>query len=329
MVAQRQYGSSSTAADVSPAFGAGWTKTSLAERFKLLNARDNSTQTNATKLSQTTAGYCLSYQWVSDPIGAGSTTGSETFKAYMLCREGGANIDAYAAMRAVVVSNDGSTVRGVLFDLTNTGGTEFATSNTNRPFPVGAPVTLAAISWSDNDRVVVEGGASQRNAGTVTAQNIVLRNGAPTAGSDLGENETDTSGISWFEWSFTWPAVATSFSGGVTFTKPSMSSTETETENLSGGVTYAKPTLAATVTETMNYAAAIAFAAPSLAASLQESYLLTGGLSFGAPSLSGTFTQTTTTGGKLARGKVPRWYPVDDDEEALLVFIAAHRRPLG
>jgi hypothetical protein len=147
----------------------------------------------------------LAAQLVSEAMTAGPLAG--TFQAQIAVKEIGVGNNLRAQVLVKVVSNDGATVRGTLYagdlaTLTGDPTSEYATTQTNRTFPRGAPVALTSVSVQANDRVVIEVGSRKHSTVSTTATFIL---GETTAAGDLGSNETDSGSLTgpspWFEFS--------------------------------------------------------------------------------------------------------------------------------
>lgn len=211
MAVQRFYHASvgSGVPTATPTFSAGWNKSSAATRRKLVGTTDASVQVNETKLATATNNdYCLSYQFIGDAVGAGSTAGTETYKAQFLANIGATRL-YYSATRIFMWDPTGLAVRCVLLELSGTGGNALATASTNHIWPPVAPATLAAVSWSSGDLPVIEVGIQVRT--TLSAQNTRIYHGGMTGTADLTSgDETETTGRSWSEFSFTFPSNAAS-----------------------------------------------------------------------------------------------------------------------
>ena len=207
MAQTRFYLPSSGAAAVSPAFDAEWENTAATDRLKCVTTRINSTNSFKSTTDATATAFrdTLLRQYVSDPIALGIISG--TIKGQIRSSAAsGAAAGVRAQLIAKVVSNDGSTVRGVLYagDL-DTSATANPTSefsqaaDTNRTFPRGGPVAISPVVALDTDRVVLELG--YRKHVNVTTGNVSLSFMDNNA-SDLPEDETTTTALNpWIEFS--------------------------------------------------------------------------------------------------------------------------------
>lgn len=204
MTATRFYLPSTGAAAVSPAFtlsGFSWTDTTQADRIAAVTTKINSAITD--KVCNGTGGTNIDQlfrQYVSAPIQAQTISG--TVKGQIRALEELTSNDARAQIVIYVVSNDGSTLRGVLYGGdTATLSSEFSNAGrVNRKFPRGGAQSLSSVACSANDRIVMEIGA--RRSGTSVHQ-VYLVFGDTTTGADLPEDETTTTAttIPWIEFS--------------------------------------------------------------------------------------------------------------------------------
>ena len=207
MAVTRLYLPSTGTPSVSPAFDAEWDITASAVRRSAVTTRISSAQTTFSAGSISGALQdALAVQYVSAPIAAGPITG--TVKGQIRATRAGSLGGAPGGIRAQiivrVVSNDGSTFRGTLYagdlDTTSTDdpASEFASSDTNRTFPRGAPVTVSTVSAQTNDRIVIEVGA-RRQGSLAAAASLTLGDDSAT---DLPEDETTTTANNpWVEFS--------------------------------------------------------------------------------------------------------------------------------
>lgn len=186
----RLYLSRLTSAPAAPAF-AGWGDSSLAVSKKLLQAKD-AAESLATVVFNTDGSTGAGGQFVSDPLTAQTISGS--VKAYARIRDASVGGLAFTNFYVSVVSGDGGTVRGVLLSLGSYGSGLPLAALMNRAFADGDSVS--AVAAEAGDRLVVEFGANDANAGT-----FQLNYGAPT-GSDLPEDEITTTALTpWVEFS--------------------------------------------------------------------------------------------------------------------------------
>lgn len=196
----RWYFSTATA-PVNTKYGGGtaeWNDTSTGtSRRKLSTYRDNGGGgTSATKTSTGTNPEAhLVIQAVGPPLAAQTISGN--IKGQFKCAESAAQGNYTIAVRIFVVSNDGSTVRGTLLSISasdNTAATppEFATTATNRQLQDVAEATsiaLSSLAIQEGDRLVIEIGAIDRDAGSRTCT-ISFGNVSNT--TDLPEDNTST-----------------------------------------------------------------------------------------------------------------------------------------
>lgn len=196
---------------VAPAFDSGWESTGGADRLRMHTAKQSTAlATKTASIPGFTASDALVRQYVSDPLNAGSISG--TVKAIIQAKEGSASLDQRAQLVIRVVSNDGATVRGTLLAMdTGALANEFsATALTNRRFPKGSSgATLSAVSAQAGDRIVVEVGYRQHASLFSSFYAVLFGYGwgqlrFGDTGADLAENETDTgAGSPWLEFSQT------------------------------------------------------------------------------------------------------------------------------
>lgn len=203
----RYYLPSTGAAAVNPGFDAGWEYVGSVARRKCVTTKISSSMTTftQTETSSTANEDMLVSQYVSDPIGAQTITG--TVKGQILAKESGSSGDQRAQLLIKVVSNDGSTVTGTLLAMDTTAlSNEFPTStSTNRKFPKGwsgAGTSLSSVTSNNNDRIVIEIGA--RKGDTSSTNFITTLTFGDDNGSDLPEDETTTTTNNpWIEFSMT------------------------------------------------------------------------------------------------------------------------------
>lgn len=194
----RFYFPADTAADVSPAYDAGWNYAAEALRRALANVKGSSAITTGTQVGPWTSGNkALDRQYVSNKLAAQRISG--TCKMQLMVREY-ADTDNVAAIYLCVkvVSEDGSTVRGTLLSLNYYAGiSEFINNATHRNKKGADGDAMSDVDALDGDRIVVEIGYSDA-AGA-----------APEASAKWGENASDlpedeiqtTDGAGWIEFS--------------------------------------------------------------------------------------------------------------------------------
>lgn len=180
---------------VAPTFDASWEQTTSAVRSRMRPFKRNSAFASLTIAESSTSGTFdfLFRQYISDPLNAGSITG--TVKGIIRCLESATDADMRAQMLIKVVSRDGTTTTGTLLAHDASALTsEFdATTLTNRKFPLawaGAGTALGSVSAAQGDRVVIEIGVRAHNV-TATSKTATLRFGE-SGGADLAEDETST-----------------------------------------------------------------------------------------------------------------------------------------
>lgn len=205
---RRFYLPTTTAADVNPAFDAGWAATAQAVRRKAVIVKGTSAITigSTIDISATSAVKALDRQYVSDPMVAGITipgippTGSGILGQLMV-REFATtdNVDGLC-MSVRIVSRDGLTVRKDLggASITSTA-VEFISNATCRNKKIDNNWNTSDYVTQAGDRFVFEIGYTTTTGGTT-----------PQAAAKWGENATDlpvnetqtTDGAGWIELQF-------------------------------------------------------------------------------------------------------------------------------
>lgn len=209
MATVRFYLAATGAADISPAFDAGWGYTSEATRIQFSNAKGVQAVAAGTLIGPHTAGQlALDRQYVTTDLGAGLTftNGVDTMKCQILMLEG-ANTDNedLPKIKVYVVDNAGTTIRATLFALASgVTNTELATTFRNVQFMNGlsgagnAGVVAATYTTVSGDRLVIEVGYT--GSGAQTTPEFQGKYGDLVATSDLPEDQTTTTdGVPWFE----------------------------------------------------------------------------------------------------------------------------------
>lgn len=148
-------------------------------------------------------------KFVSDPlIGAQSIVNTGTLRGQASFLESAATANAHTQIIAKVVSNDGATLRGVLYSGDSRTGTvdEMTTANRNQNVPAATidPVTISnTVSALDGDRILVEIGF--RANSTTSTHGTTLRFGStatPGGANDLAVDGTETTDLNgWVEFS--------------------------------------------------------------------------------------------------------------------------------
>jgi hypothetical protein len=203
----RFYLPSTGAAPVGPAFSTQWNRIGTAVRRPALTAKSGSVAAEVAMTSTATSPeYHLAGQFVSVALPAGSISG--TVKGQIRARENNGLFQGTVALRIKVVSNDGATLRGVLLEITAPDATSrpphVTTSSTaqNRKFTASDNITflhtLTPVTALANDRIVIEVGGHDADAATTHSMYITFEDGQA---NDLGENNTDTAGNPWVEFS--------------------------------------------------------------------------------------------------------------------------------
>lgn len=184
--------SESVAGAVSPTFQS---YTHSQGTVRKLSRSDSSTLTTAAyapdAADHLVAGDAAHTQFVSDAMAAGNVfTSGDVLKYAAQVLESNAGNNLTLQVFVSVVDAAGTTVRATIRSK-NTGGTEMATSLTNR---FRSTTLSGSYTTVAGDRLVVEfsGTGTPTAAGGVQGHNWSLRRGNSGAGGDLGENETDT-----------------------------------------------------------------------------------------------------------------------------------------
>ncbi len=191
-------------APISPAFDAGWEKTSSAGRRRSATVKGASPMATSTvNADGAVNGDTLFTQYVFGPIAAQTISG--TLKGQIRAYESAASLDARAQVLAKVVSGDGGTVRGTLLAMDTAGlASEFDAGTgllENRQFPRGGAVALTNVAAQAGDWIVVELGCRQHASSLFKSAS--LRYGE-AAGTDLAEDEITTAdNAPWLEFSMT------------------------------------------------------------------------------------------------------------------------------
>lgn len=180
----RYYFPSTGAAAVSPGFDTGYEDTSIATRLRTVTTKISSAMTTVdfTDLD-TTDRDVLFRQYVGDPLVA-QTINAQDVRLQMRGIETLGINNMFLTWVLKIVSNDGSTVRGILVAIRR-DGTELDTVLTNR----GDLATIASLAILDGDRPVIEIGTG--GIPTVSVHSSSLRIGDADA-TDLPEDDTTT-----------------------------------------------------------------------------------------------------------------------------------------
>jgi len=193
----RFYLPSTGAAEVSPAFDAGWVNIPAnVDRLKCVTTRINSAMVDAQRTVTVGASEetVLVRQYVSAPIAAQTISG--TVKLQARAREEAAGMNARDFLLLKVVSNDGSTVRGTLLALNSYKNTELNTTLTNKTWADGDALT--SVTAQAGDRIVAEIGVAWLS---ILNRSCWVNFGDNSA-TDLPENETETAAYNpWLEFS--------------------------------------------------------------------------------------------------------------------------------
>jgi hypothetical protein len=178
---------------ITPAFDAAWGDTEDAIRRWLSSVASSTAMISVAgdEAVSTSPLDVLVAQFVSEPLAAQTISG--TVKGQIRASESNADADYRAQIVIRVVSNDGTTVIGTLLAADASAlSSEFATTLTNRKFPLAAssPAALTSTAVSAGDRLVVEIGFRSHNAHTTSRSGTIRIGSAAT--TDLAEDESTT-----------------------------------------------------------------------------------------------------------------------------------------
>lgn len=184
---------STGAGDHTPAVAAGWTGASGMINRKLVTTKISSAQSTITTSTGTTGSEvkCCIYQGVSEAQTAREWTTADKVRMQILMNKGSGLTTGYLHVIIRVVSADGSTVRGTLYD--GSGPTDGAGYPlTNRALAAGGGwVNIQnSVSQQANDHIVVEFGAKQYNTSPWDGCAFKVKDNHD---ADLPENETTQS----------------------------------------------------------------------------------------------------------------------------------------
>lgn len=179
-----------------PGFHAGWEHTGEAVRRRAVPGAKSSTAFENLAASESVSSGArrdvLIAQYVSPPL-AGTGTLSGAVWGLIRCAQSATGGLIRSQICIKVVSGDGSTVRGTVYNFDDGGaGTEWSTGAQGAEyFPrSGIEVALtSSVAWQDGDRIVIEVGYGAENDNTTTHTGTI--HGGDNAGSDhAGEDET-------------------------------------------------------------------------------------------------------------------------------------------
>lgn len=186
-VGTRFYLPSTGAAAVSPAYRPGWEDTtSMPPSRRVMPTAPSATAMTTLSFADADATDrdCLIGQWVSTPLDGGQVITNQDLRLVIRANETTANQDLFLTWAVYVVSNDGSTVRGVLVDVVR-DNTELATTTLTNRY---ANLSVGQVEALDSDRIVVEIGVGGLPA---TDHDSGIRVG-DAATSDLPYDDADT-----------------------------------------------------------------------------------------------------------------------------------------
>ena len=243
-MATRFYLPSTLAADITPVYThqASWNEVTSAVRRKMVTVKNGAAMGDMAVLkADTAATNSLLRQYISRPL-AGSQTISGTIKGTIRCKESGSNDNLNRVWsKVLLVSNDGTTLRGAFLNLGGYGPVnEYNTVLEARRIADGDAITSQAVT--DGDRIIFEVGIYNTASGSGITGTMSFGDDSAT---DLGDNETDQTAYNPFiEFSYTIAFQATthqmsgSMSGGGT-TSGAMRLVKVVSGALSGGGTTA------------------------------------------------------------------------------------------
>lgn len=220
-MATRFYLPSSGSAAASPGFGSLWDDSASAVRRPLVGTPSNSSivapsSAYVAEATATSPWDVLIRQYVSDPIGAQTISGTFSFVAK--AAETAGTADMFVQLRIAVVSGDGSTERGELY-AGNTATTLGGAGASNQEMSTGGTriynaVSLSSVDAQAGDRLLVEVGYRSLNT-TTTSRSGGVEQGDPTSGTDYAlASDTGTGNRPWIEFSGTVSGGGTIVSGG-------------------------------------------------------------------------------------------------------------------
>ena len=290
----RWYLPSTATPDVSPAFDAEWDVTDAVTvgdyRGQMVRTPSGSpvveqriTKPTSNVLNQD----AIAKQFVSEALAAQTISG--TVKGQIRTQHTSASANDRAQIIVRVVSNDGSTVRGVLYagdpeTLSGSPTSEFSTSNVNRRFPRGTEGALSPLAISAGDRLVVEVGVRWHTTSTSTYGSEL--HFYDDAVSDLPENETEGAALNpWVE-----------FSG--TIAEQGSATEHPLTADLAGSSTVSATTITASAPLASDVAGSSLAAATTLVMSLPLSADLAGSSDASATTLTMTHALSGDIGGE-------------------------------
>jgi hypothetical protein len=199
-VATRFYFPATTAADVTPVANGTWGDTDGALNRRLVpGTKSNTALASGTSIVWTAGATALDRRYVSPPLD-GAQTVSGTVKGYLMQAESATNDNARNRLEIYVVSGDGQTVRGTCLAIGQYGpDVELNTALRNKALCDGD--TISSVSAQSGDRIVVCIGYADVTGSSISVSSLF---GDPTAGTDLAENETNTTqNPGWIEFSAT------------------------------------------------------------------------------------------------------------------------------
>lgn len=189
-MATRFYFQRTTAAQISPAYGSGWTQTASASRYLLVTAKGAESlqaSSNAGGTDQALETFLRS-QWVSPPLTAQTVT-AQAIKAQFEANETNALNNNFLYIKIRVVNGISGVHKSDILALTADDVEFGVTTNTNRQFTA----TTTEQTLINGDRLVIEVGHGGTNsAGGDHTGTVVIGN---SSGTDLPEDDTTQSAL--------------------------------------------------------------------------------------------------------------------------------------
>lgn len=193
-----------------PAYDGGWNITGVqAARRRLVTTKEGSPYTTftSTKTVTTNPSNVLLMSFITPPLAEQTLLNTGFLKGVLQVSCSGAAL-ASAQFICKVWNNLGSTLIGTPIPMHSAAlSNDFATTLTNRKFPLnwggsGAAFSGASLALQEGSFIEISIGARMYTA--ATGGTVSVRLGDPNGGTDLAENETDTTaGTPWFEFSQT------------------------------------------------------------------------------------------------------------------------------
>jgi len=120
-------------------------------------------------------------RFVSNPLGAQTISG--TLDMVLNINESNADANFFTRIYAYVIQGDSDSIRGVLLNFADTGGTEWDAANTSKVYGLSSPQTLSSVAVTAGDRLVIEFGV-QAVAGSGSSRTASVWAGATNRNLD-------------------------------------------------------------------------------------------------------------------------------------------------